>query len=365
MKIEKITLTNFRNYQKQTLALGSGINFIIGANGEGKTNFLEAIYVLAMAKSYKVEDQDLIKFNEEFAKVQAAIIKDNRKTELTLVISEIGKKALANDKEIKRLSDYIGHLYIVSFLPEDLNLIKGSPKDRRYYIDVFLGQIDKDYLDSLARYKQLLRQRNELLKKMAETDVRDETLLDVITEQLALEIDIITNRRRHFIDEANPLLAEAYRKLVSKKIEFKLEYLPSIPVAETGRFMKSKYRQDLLSGATNHGSHRDDYEFYLAGTPARTHASQGEQRAMILALNMALSEIVQNIKKERPVFLLDDVFSELDRNRQNQLLEYLLATKAQTIITATDIREIDGRYLRYGRIFRVTKGYIKEEGING
>jgi DNA replication and repair protein RecF len=365
MIIDKITLTNFRNYQKQTLALGSGINFIIGANGEGKTNFLEAIYVLAMAKSYKVEDQDLIKFNEEFAKIQASIVQDKHKTELTLIISEIGKRALSNDKEIKRLSDYIGNLYIVSFLPEDLNLLKGSPKDRRYYFDVFLGQIDKEYLTDLADYKHLIRQRNELLKKMADTNNRDETLLDVITEQLADKITIITKRRTALIDEINRGIKEAFSRLTHLDRGFKLEFIPSIAALDIAKFLKSKYRQDLLSGATNHGSHRDDYEFMFGGTPARLHASQGEQRAMLIALNIVLSDIVNNTKKSRPVFLLDDVFSELDQARQNQLLEYLLETNAQTIITATAIDDIKERYRKTGKIFHVRKGYIKEESING
>ena len=365
MIIDKITLTNFRNYQKQTLALGSGVNFIIGANGEGKTNFLEAIYVLAMAKSYRVEDQDLIKFNEEFAKIQALIIKNNQKIELSLIISEIGKRALANNNEIKRLSDYIGYLHMVSFLPEDMNLIKGAPKDRRYYIDVFLGQIDKDYLSDLAQYKQLIRQRNELLKKMFETNNKDETLLDVITEQLADKIDAITKRRSAFIESANESLKSSYQKLTNKKVDLKLAYLPSVNLTETSKFLKSKYRQDLASGTTNYGTHRDDYDFLLDGSPARAHASQGEQRAIIIALNMFFSDFVNLTKHERPIFLLDDVFSELDQIRQNQLLQYLISTKAQTIITSTGVQEISERFLKAGKIFRVTKGYIKEESING
>ncbi|MGI6393027.1 MAG: DNA replication/repair protein RecF [Candidatus Izemoplasmatales bacterium] len=365
MIIDKITLTNFRNYQKQTLALGSGINFIIGANGEGKTNFLEAIYVLAMAKSYKVEDQDLIRFNEEFAKIQASIVNNKLKTELTLIISEIGKRALANDKEVKRLSEYIGHLYIVSFLPEDMNLIKGSPKDRRYYFDVFLGQIDKEYLRDLADYKRLVRQRNELLKKMSDAENNDETLLDVITEQLAKNIDIISKRRSALIADINRQIQEAYHQLTQLEKNFKLEYLPSITESDTSKYLKSRYRQDLVSGATNYGSHRDDYEFILDSMPARLHASQGEQRAMIIALNIALSNIVNKTKHSRPVFLLDDVFSELDQKRQNRLLECLLGTNAQTIITTTGFQDIADRYLKTGKIFRVRKGYIKEESFNG
>ena len=198
MKIEKVTLTNFRNYSKQTMDLGSGIHFIIGANGEGKTNFLEALYVLALAKSYKADDVDLIRYGEDFAKIQAIIDSKERKTDLTMIVTEIGKKAIYNGHEVKRLSEYIGNLNVVSFLPEDTNLVKGSPRDRRYYIDVFLGQIDRNYLDDLSKYKYILKQRNELLKKMAESGNNDYTLLDVITEQLADQADRISKRRQLF-----------------------------------------------------------------------------------------------------------------------------------------------------------------------
>ncbi len=361
MKIEKVTLTNFRNYQKQTLNLGSGIHFIIGANGEGKTNFLEAIYVLALAKSYKVEDSELIKYGEDFARIQATIVASERKSELTMIVTEIGKKAMSNENEIKRLSDYIGNLNIVSFLPEDTTLIKGSPRDRRYYIDVFLGQIDKNYLNDLSKYKHILKQRNELLKKMSDANDKEYTLLDVITEQLAEQADKIIHRRRVFQKEINVLMQKMYQKLSNKKEVFVIEYMPSILAEDTSAFLKTKYRQDLMQKATGFGPHRDDYDFMIDQYFAKNHASQGEQRMMVLALNMGLAEMVYLIKGERPVFLLDDVFSELDTMRQNKLLEYLASSQMQAIITSTNLNEIKESIKKQAKIFRVSNGYIKEE----
>ncbi|MBU1144455.1 MAG: DNA replication/repair protein RecF [Firmicutes bacterium] len=365
MKIKKITLTNFRNYQKQTIELGSGINFIIGANGEGKTNFLEAIYFLALAKSYKVNDIDTLKYGEDFAKIQASIETNDRLVELTMIVSEMGKKALINQQEMKRLSEYIGKLNVVSFLPEDMNLVKGSPRERRYFIDLFLGQIDKNYLNNLTKYKYILRQRNELLKKIAEAEKKDEVLLDVLTEQLAESAYLIMERRVQFIQEINELAKKMYYKLSEKEELFEIQYQPSIQGEKINSFLKSKYKTDIYSKMTNFGPHRDDYDFSLGEYLAKNHASQGEQRMIVLALNMALGEMVFLLKKERPIFLLDDVFSELDAKRQNKLIDYLLQSNEQTIITTTSINEIKENILKQAKIFKVTQGYIKEERQNG
>ncbi|MDD3112950.1 MAG: DNA replication/repair protein RecF [Candidatus Izemoplasmatales bacterium] len=361
MMIQKITLTNFRNYQKQTLTLGSGIHFIIGANGAGKTNLLEALYVLSLAKSYKVEDADLIRYTCDFAKIQASVASQNRQIDLSLIITEIGKKALLNDHEIKRLSDYIGNLHIVSFLPEDMSLIKGSPGDRRYYFDVFLSQIDKNYLEMLTTYKYTLRQRNELLKKLSAEPKPDTTLLDVLTEQLAFHAQQVMARRDEFVKEINDVLNSAYKRLAHKNEMMSMTYCPSIEATDTTAFLKSKYHQDLVARITNYGPHRDDYDFYLDDRLARNHASQGEQRTMILSLIMALGDLIYQIKKERPVFLLDDVFSELDSERQNRLLEYLTTANLQAIVTTTSVQEIKETIIKKAKIFRVTNGYIKEE----
>lgn len=360
MKIKHITLTNFRNYEKQSVKLGKGINFIVGQNGEGKTNFLEAIYVLAFSKSYKANDLDLIKYGQEYAKVQALIDTTGDQTRLEMILSPEGKKALSNKAEVKRLSDYIGKLNVISFVPEDLNIIKGSPRERRYFVDLFLGQIDKNYLNTLSQYKYILKQRNELLKKIEFSDEQELLLLDVLTAQLAESADEIMKRRVHFIDNLNTSISLNYFRLTNNHETFQIRYIPSIQ-GDLESFLKSKYRNDIITKTTNYGPHRDDYEFSLNEYLAKSNASQGEQRLMVLALNMSLSDMIYQIKSERPIFLLDDVFSELDAIKQNKLIEFLMKSKEQVVITTTSIKEISDFILNQSNIYWVKDNVIKED----
>lgn len=277
-----------------------------------------------------------------------------------MIVTTVGKKALVNGQEVKRLSDYIGNLNVISFLPEDMNLIKGSPRERRYFFDVFLGQIDKEYLNNLTSYKYILRQRNELLKKLTETDKLNMTLLDVITEQLAIPANNIMERRVQFVQDICDSVNSMYQRLSNKEEVFELTYQPAI-LGDPLDFFKNKYKTDIYTKITNYGPHRDDYDFILGSYLARNHASQGEQRMMVLALNMALRDMVYSIKKELPIFLLDDVFSELDSDKQNKLIDFLLETKEQAIITTTSILDIKESILKQAKIFQVKQGLIKGE----
>lgn len=364
MILEKLTLSNFRNYKKQEVVFDKGINFLIGDNGSGKTNLLEAIYFLSLAKSYKTSETNLIKYNTRFARIQTVVhIKDRIKT-LKVVITEKGKKALINDNEIKRLSDYIGTINVISFLPEDLMVIKGSPKDRRYFVDVMYGQIDKQYLKELSNYKQLLKQRNELLKHLSESKKPDLTLLDVITEQISDSADLIVNFRKIFIDNINYYLNEMYKFLSNNDQKFVFTYKPSISDDFENQF-KCKYKNDLYLKTTSSGPHRDDYSFSINELNAKDNASQGEQRIMMLALVLAISKIIYDKNNERPIFLLDDVFSELDAARQNRLIKYLLQLKAQTIITTTNLTNINQEVIDKSKVFKVHNNTIREELCNG
>lgn len=360
MKLDSLALYNFRNYTKQNVALGKGVNFFVGNNGSGKTNLLEAIYFLALTKSYKTNESNLIKYDHEFARVIAQAYKADRYFQLKMVVSEKGKRATINSTEVKKLSDYIGYINVLSFLPEDMMVIKGSPKDRRYFIDLMYGQIDKTYLNELSNYKLLLKQRNELLKKLAETDKADKVLLDVLTEQLAASADIIVKFRQAFVNQINRSLKSMYRFLTDKNNNFVFRYDPSID-KNIETTLKSKYKTDLLLRTTNIGPHRDDYAFVIDELSAKDNASQGEQRIMMLALILAIGDIIYNTKNERPIFLLDDVFSELDAQRQNKLIKYLLELDAQTIITATGLDSISAAVLKDAKIFKVQNNTVREE----
>jgi len=360
MIIESVTLADFRNYRKQTVELSPGLNFLVGANGEGKTNFLESIYALALSRSYKAEDRDMIRFESPFARARACVKGPSGRTDLQLILAEDGKKALRNGQEIRRLSDYVGQLNVVLFAPEDMNLVKGSPVDRRRFLDVVLGQIDRRYLDDLNEYRHALKQRNELLKQAQTGASVDRDLLDVLTEQLAAAGEEVVAKRAAFVKAIDLKAAEAYRFLAVKREDLGVAYQPSVPENLLGT-LKMRVRTDLFAGTTNHGPHRDDLGFTLNGMPAATFASQGEQRMIVLAIDLALAEYIEETKRDRPLFLLDDVLSELDREKQNRLLHRLAESGIQAIVTATDLTDIADDIVRMARIFRVTNGTIKEE----
>ncbi|XFA98415.1 DNA replication/repair protein RecF [Candidatus Izemoplasma sp. B36] len=364
MRVNKLELYNFRNYKKQNIVFSEGVNLFVGDNGSGKTNLLEAIYFLSVAKSYKTNDINTITYNSEFSRITAEALNQKRKINLKIVNSKKGKKTLINNKEIKKLSDYIGAINVLSFLPEDLMIIKGSPKDRRYFINLAYGQIDRQYLYELTNFRLLLKQRNELLKRLSEEDNPDLTLLDVITEQLSRSIELIVKFRRNFIENINHSLKRMYRFLSDKKVDFILKYNPSIE-NNIEKTLKSKYKNDIYLKTTNLGPHRDDFDFLLGDLLAKDNASQGEQRIMVLAVVLAISDIIENKYNERPIFLLDDVFSELDSKRQNKLIKYLLKLEAQAIITTTNLENIQEQILKKSTIFRVQNNTIMEEYRNG
>jgi len=362
MILKNITLTNFRNYHHETVSFGSGIHFIIGANGEGKTNLLESIYFLSLAKSYKSNDQILIQHGEDLARIEASVIYDERRYEMKMILTPLGKKILVNKIEQKRLSDYIGKLRIISFLPEDMNLIKGSPRERRYFMDIYLGQMDKTYITELSEYKHILKQRNELLKSASSLDP---VLFEILTDQLVEKMKPIIEKRKMFVASINELLNENYHRLSSKKESYEIVYKPSLDGENMLTTMKSKIRTDQLSKTTTFGIHRDDYEFILNKKMASDYASNGEQRVLILSLDMALFILMKAKSNDIPIVLLDDVFSELDQDKQNKLITYLHDMKAQTLITSTSLHEINPKLLEGAKIYRVNHGTITEEEAHG
>ncbi|MGE4571158.1 MAG: DNA replication/repair protein RecF [Candidatus Izemoplasmatales bacterium] len=358
MKISHLSLYNYRGYHKQDIAFSEGVNLLIGPNGSGKTNLLEAIYFLSLAKSYKTEDANLIKFNEEFSRIHLSLLSEKGKEDLKVIISKNKKKINLNGHDILKLSDYIGHVNVVSFLPEDMNLIKGPPKDRRYFIDSIIGQMDKNYLLELSNYKNQLKQRNELIKQLSEDRKPDMTLLDIYTEQLAKSAEKIIQYRQVFIKDINLHLKDIHPYLSNSQHQFDFVYIPSIS-ANIENTLKENYKKDLFYKTNTNGPHRDDYGFYINQSLSSDISSQGEQRIMILSLVLSVTEIIYEKKKESPILLLDDVFSELDETRQNKLINYLNQSHLQTIITTTSTNHIQDKILKEANIFYVRNHYIR------
>lgn len=363
MIINSISLFNYRGYKKADINFGKNVNFFIGNNGSGKTNLLEAIYFLALAKSYKSLDITTIKNEEEFAKITAKV-KSEKDLVPKIIISKVGKKIIVNNSEVDKLSEYIGRIKVLAFLPEDMDLVKGPPKNRRYFIDTIIGQIDRNYLIELSVYRNILKQRNELLKVLSENKNKDFTLLDIYTEQLAASARIIVDYRKNFINKVNLELAQMYHYLAANEKSCEFKYIPNVD-DDILEAIKEKYQKDLVFKTTNNGPHRDDYDFFLENNQAKDYASQGEQRVTILAIILSIVNLLIKEKNIKPILLLDDVFSELDYLRQNQLVKYLNSTEIQSIITTTSIKDINNTFLKNSKTFTVKNHVIKEDKFYG
>jgi len=364
MYLKTLNITNFRNYNSEKLVFNKHANIFIGNNAQGKTSILEAIYVLAFTKSHRVfKDVSFIKIDAEYAKINSLINLNEKDIELDIVVSKLGKKAKYNQIELEKLSEYLGLLNVVIFAPEDLDLVKGNPKTRRKFMNLEIGQISKEYIYDLQNYRKVLKQRNDLLKSMQKKATKDLMLLDVITDQLVDYQTDIMLKRRVFINKIEEFSQKHYKTLSSSEDLLNLEYIPSIEKNIKEEYI-AKYQYDIITGTTNIGVHRDEIEFYINKHQLKTHGSQGEQRTAVLAIKLALIDFIYLHKKEYPILLLDDVLSELDKVRQNNLLEYI-SKDIQTFITTTDLSEIDLKKIDNYQLFHIKNGTIKESDTDG
>ncbi|MCA1032312.1 DNA replication/repair protein RecF [Bacillus timonensis] len=366
MHIEEIKLKNYRNYHSLEATFENKVNVILGENAQGKTNVMESIYVLAMAKSHRTSnDKDLIRWDEEYAKIEGRLKKRNAPLTMELVISRKGKKAKSNYLEQKKLSQYVGNMNIVMFAPEDLNLVKGSPQIRRRFIDMEIGQVSPVYLHDLSQYQKILSQRNHYLKMLQIKKQTDKAMLDVLTFQLIQVAAKIVAKRYEFLDLlqtwAEPIHAGISRGLETLLIQYK----PSVDVSEQSdltkiidvydeKFAKIKDRE-IERGVTLAGPHRDDLTFLVNGKDVQTYGSQGQQRTTALSLKLAEIELIHSEIGEYPILLLDDVLSELDDYRQSHLLNTIQG-KVQTFVTTTSVEGINHDTLKQAATYRVVAG---------
>lgn len=334
--IQKLTLKNFRNHTLIQLDFTQPFTYIHGENGSGKTSILESIYFCATTKSHRTSDEkELIQKNQPFAQVKLQT--DEHRYEL--VLSKHGKRASIDHNEKRKISDYIGNLRVVMFAPEDLELIKGSPADRRQFLDMEWMQLHKTYLKQLNTYKNILKQRNSLLKKVKIED--DYTFLNILGEQL-LETGIqIMNERQMFIDDLNHILVDVYRKFSPHQI--KLVYTKDVDEKAFKKHIQNNQKQDILYQTTIVGPHRDDFYIDFNGFNAKTYASQGEQRLIVVALKLALLKLIEKKTNQNVVLLLDDVLSELDETRQHIFLNDL-PKEHQIIMNST--HQIEGDHIQ-------------------
>lgn len=368
MHIEQLCLKNYRNYEQAELFFENKVNVILGENAQGKTNIMESIFVLAMAKSHRAtNDKELIHWEKEYAKIEGRIKKRNTSIPLELTITKKGKKAKCNHIEMQKLSQYVGNMNVVMFAPEDLNLVKGSPQVRRRFIDMEIGQVSPVYLHDISQYHKITKQRNHYLKLLQIKKQQDLTILDVLTEQYIQCAAKIVEKRYQFVAKLQEW-AEPIHSGISRHLEkLNIEYKPSLDVSESMGLSKiinmfeEKFNQikskEIERGVTLIGPHRDDLIFYVNGHDVQTYGSQGQQRTTALSLKLAEIELIHAEIGEYPILLLDDVLSELDDYRQSHLLNTIQG-KVQTFVTTTSVEGIDHQTLREASTYFVSLGHI-------
>ncbi|HEX6922990.1 MAG TPA: DNA replication/repair protein RecF [Bacillales bacterium] len=367
MNLSSVKLTNYRNYEKADLEFDDEINLFIGENAQGKTNLLEAIYVLAMAKSHRTpHDKELIHWDEEYARIEGKVQNMHGGLPLDIVVSKKGKKVKANHLEKRKLSDYIGALNVVMFAPEDLNLVKGSPQVRRRFIDMEMGQVYPIYMHELTRYNKVLQQRNALLKEIRQ----ENTMLDILTDQLIESAAKIVQRRQEFLDLLEKRAAPIHYAISRERENLSITYKSSIEVSEGLELSKMidgmirKFadvrEREIDRGVTLVGPHREDLGLFVNGKDVQTYGSQGQQRTTALSLKLAEIELIASEVGEYPLLLLDDVLSELDGFRQSHLLNTIRG-KVQTFVTTTSVDGIDHETIDSATRYIVSDGVVEEE----
>ncbi len=336
MIVNRLVLRDFRNYDNLDLSFSRGLNIITGLNGAGKTNIVEAIYFLSLARSFRgVETSDLIMFKRPFAKIEAEVELDNAKKKIVAILSSNNKKLLVNDKPVKRLSELSKLLNVLVFEPKDAFLFLGSPQNRRNYLDINLSKKSPIYLENLIKYEKLLKERNAILKK----EKIDEIALNVITKQMIDVSYSIGKYRLAYSHEINRVLTKIINSLMEKHYEAELVYHPFVELDDKFADKASRaYERTLASDkkhkATQIGIHREDISMNLNGKDIAISASQGENRIAVIALKLAPYFLIEE-KEARPVVVLDDVMSELDEIHQNKLLDFLRKFE-QVFITSTN-----------------------------
>lgn len=368
MKLTQLNLQSFRNYQEMSLEFTEGVQIFIGENAQGKTNLMESIYALAMTKSHRTSnDKELIGWDSEQTIIKGVVEKRTNTVPLEVQISKKGKVARVNHLEQRRLSSYLGQLNVILFAPENLNLVKGAPSNRRKFIDMELGQMNPVYLYELVEYQKVIKQRNAYLKQLSLSKSTDYIYLEVLTEQVSKLAASILRYRLDFVDKLEQLAIPIHQEISHQTEQFSLKYRSSFPIEES--MSKEELYQELLvhyeknqkreieHRTTLIGPHRDDVIFYINGKEVQTYGSQGQQRSTVLSLKLAEIELMKEMIGEYPILLLDDVLSELDDERQTHLIK-AIENKVQTFLTTTSIDGIKQQFINPPKIFEIQGGKV-------
>ena len=376
MKIKSLKLLYFRNYLSTNIEVHPSLNVLVGNNANGKTNIIESIFCLALGKSYRTKsDSECIMFGETATAMSCIVNKNDRELDIMLGINNKGKSAKIAGIKKTKLTDFVGELNVVLFSPEDLQIVKGSPALRREFMNREFYQFSRIYHKYYLMYQHLLKQRNSYLKDMRKNPKDEMSLayLETLTSQLVKVALYITKERVSFVQDISKL---TYKNMLNisngqetLKIKYKSSVLDALNISEindesfteenlTKVIMKKSF-DDIMRGSTKIGPQHDDLEFYINDLDAKMYASQGQQRSIVLSLKLAEINFLKEKTGTYPVLLLDDVLSELDKNRQLKLLD-AINENVQTFITTPSISDIKEDLLKKAKVFKIEDGNISE-----
>ena len=376
MRIKSLKLLYFRNYLSANIEVHPSLNVLVGNNANGKTNIIESIFCLALGKSYRTKsDSECIMFGETATAMSCIVNKNNRELDIMLGINNKGKSAKIAGIKKTKLTDFVGELNVVLFSPEDLQIVKGSPALRREFMNREFYQFSRIYHKYYLMYQHLLKQRNSYLKDMRKNPKDEMSLayLETLTSQLAKVALYITKERVSFVQDISKL---TYKNMLNisngqetLKIKYKSSVLDALNIVEINdesfteenltKVMMKKSFDDIMRGSTKIGPQHDDLEFYINNLDAKMYASQGQQRSIVLSLKLAEINYLKEKTGTYPVLLLDDVLSELDKNRQLKLLD-AINENVQTFITTPSISDIKEDLLKKAKVFKIEDGNISE-----
>ena len=360
MLIKSLELCNFRNYENLKIVLGSNVSIFYGDNAQGKTNILEAMYVACTTKSQKgSKERELIRFGQSESHIRMIVDDDTVTRWIDIHLRDKGHKGIAIDGiPIKKASELYGMTNIVSFSQTDLSIIKEGPSERRRFCDMELCQLDKLYMHNLSGYEKALEQRNNLLKQIGVNEQLKDTI-EIWDDQLVLYGKDIIEKRKSFIAEIKEIAVNIHKALTEGKENLDIIYVPNVYGDDFKAVLSENREKDIYLKTTGAGPHRDDMIFTINGNDTKKYGSQGQQRTAALSLKLAELELVRKRIKKNPVLLLDDVLSELDRNRQTKLLENI--SGVQTIITCTGLDELVKNRIKYDKVYKVVNGTVFEK----
>lgn len=343
-----------------SLRFDKSTNIFYGDNAQGKTNILEAVYLSGTTKSHRgTKDKDMIQFGANESHIETIVEKNGIKYQIDMHLKKNSPKGIAINKiPIRKASELFGIINIVFFSPEDLNIIKNGPGERRRFIDLELSQLDKVYLNNLSNYNRIVNQRNHLLKEIDYNKGALETL-DIWDIQLIQYGNKIIERRQKFIEKINKIISNIHKKLTGNREDIKIVYEPSNGALSFEQALLKNKEKDLRIKSTSVGPHRDDIAFLVSDIDIRKYGSQGQQRTAALSLKLSEIELVKQSIHDTPVLLLDDVLSELDKHRQNYLLDSI--HDIQTLITCTGVDEFVNHRFSINKVFHVQNGQVTKE----